>query len=58
MRSKPQQSATENQFELNYNIVLGPWLSFHPGLEYDTDPSGYASRPNALVAALQIKVIF
>jgi carbohydrate-selective porin OprB len=57
VNGKPQQNATENQFELNYNIVLGPWLSLRPGLEYDTDPSGYSSRPNALVVALQIKVI-
>jgi porin len=57
LNGKPQQSATENQFELNYNIVLGPWLQVRPGLEYDTDPSGYASRPNALVLALSVKII-
>jgi porin len=58
MNGKPQQSATENQFELNYDIVLGPWLHVRPGLEYDTNPSGYASRANALVLALSSKIIF
>jgi porin len=58
LNGKPMQSATENQFELNYDIVLGPWLHVRPGLEYDTDPSGYASRTNALVLALSTKVIF
>jgi porin len=58
LSGKPMQSATENQFELNYDIVLGPWLHVRPGLEYDTDPSGYASRANALVVALSSKIIF
>ena len=58
LNGKPVQSATENQFEFNYNIVLGPWLSVRPGLQYDTDPGGYASRPNAVVFELQTKAIF
>jgi carbohydrate-selective porin OprB len=48
---------TENQTELNYNIVLGPWLSLRPGFEYDINPSGYQARPNALVFALQLRAI-
>jgi porin len=58
LNGKPVQSATENQYELNYDIVLGPWLHVRPGLEYDTDPSGYATRTNALVLAVSAKVIF
>jgi carbohydrate-selective porin OprB len=52
------QSATENQMEINYNVVLGPWLSVRPGVQYDVNPSGYTARPNAVVFELQTKVIF
>jgi porin len=54
----PMQSATENQFEVNYNVVLGPWLSVRPGVQYDINPSGYTSRPNAVVFELQTKAIY
>jgi porin len=58
LSDKPMQSATENQMEINYNVVLGPWLSVRPGVQYDINPSGYTSRPNAVVFELQTKVIF
>jgi porin len=55
---KPLQAATESLIELNYNIVLGPWLNIRPGVQYDANPSGYESRPNAWVLVVQTKVIF
>jgi porin len=58
LSGKPMQSATENQMEINYNVVLGPWLSVRPGVQYDVNPSGYTARPNAVVFELQTKVIF
>ena len=52
------QGATEELVELNYNIVLGPWLNIRPGVQYDVDPSGYQSRANAVTLVIQTKVIF
>jgi porin len=56
LAGKEPQSATEHLLEANYNIVLGPWLSVRPGVQYDVNPGGYASHPNAFVFVLQTKV--
>jgi porin len=51
----PTQS-TENLLEINYGAVLTPWLQLRPGVQYDSDPGAYVSRPNAWVFELQMKV--
>ena len=44
-------------FEATYQIVLAPWLSLQPDLEYVIHPSG-TDIPNALVLGARTTISF
>jgi porin len=49
---------SETVLELTYTLVLAPWLTVQPDLQYIIHPSGRTSVKNALVIGAQISIAF
>jgi porin len=47
---------SEQFFEINYGVQATPSVIVRPGLQYVVRPSGYASRPDSLVASIHVGV--
>ena len=56
-RDLPGQKA-ETVLELTYSLLLTPWLTVQPDIQYVIHPSGRSSVSNALVIGAQISITF
>jgi porin len=56
-RDLPGQKS-ETVLELTYSLVLAPWLSIQPDIQYVINPNGRTNVKNALVIGAQISVTF
>ena len=49
---------SETVLELTYSLVLAPWLTVQPDIQYVINPNGRSSVKNALVVGAQISIAF
>lgn len=52
------ETSSETVIEANYQIVLPPWLSIMPDVQYIIKPSGSSNIQDAVVMGAQLKVAF
>lgn len=48
----------ETVIEATYKIVIAPWCSLQPDLQYLLHPGGSTGTPNALVLAMRVDLLF
>jgi Carbohydrate-selective porin, OprB family len=56
-RDLPGQTA-ETVLEVTYTLVLTPWLTVQPDIQYVIHPGGRSTVRNALVIGAQISITF
>ncbi len=50
-------AGTERVIEIYYNVVIAPWLSFSPDLQYIQDPGGESDAGDAFVVGLRARIL-
>ncbi len=51
-------ASAETVIEANYQVMVTPWLSGTPGVQYVIKPSGNSGIKSAVVLGLQLAVTF
>jgi porin len=58
VRSAGYSGGGELDVELFYKVVVTPWLSIKPDIQFVRNPGGVRDRPDALAASIQTTVTF